>query len=71
MRAGKYGDKVCDVFGKWCCDRVRRGEGKEGRTVVGDRLQRAWSVLLRNLGLIPLPLKVIPLKILEKGNHLL
>lgn len=45
--------------------------GKEGRRVVWVILQRAWSVLLRNLDFIPLPLKVIPLKVLEKGNHLL
>lgn len=45
--------------------------GKEGRRVVWVILQRAWSVLLRNLDFIPLPLKVIPLKVLEKRNHLL
>lgn len=44
--------------------------GQGGRKVVRDTSQRASSVLLRNLDFIPLPLKVIPLKVLEKGNHL-
>lgn len=61
---------LCDVFGEWCSDRVRDGGAKEGREVVWDTSQRASSVLLRNLDFIPLPLKVIPLKVLEKGNHL-
>lgn len=42
-----------------------------GQKVVWDRSQRASSVLLRNLDFIPLPLKVIPLKVLGKGNPLL
>lgn len=51
----------------------RQSEGvgaKEAEKVVRDTSQRASSVLLRNLDFIPLPLKVIPLKVLEKGNHL-
>lgn len=45
--------------------------GKEGRKGGWDRLQRAWSVLLKNLDFISLLLKVIPLKVLDKGNHFL
>lgn len=62
--------EACDVFAEWCSDRVRDVGAKEGRKVVWDTSQRASSVLLRNLDFIPLPLKVIPLKLLEKGNHL-
>ena len=58
------------MFGEWFCDRVRDVGGKEGRKVVWDRSQRVSSVPLRNLDFIPLPLKVIPLNVLEKGNHL-
>lgn len=59
------------MFGEWWCDRVRGVGGKEGRKGGWDRLQRAWSVLLKNLGFISLLLKVIPLKVLDKGNHFL